>query len=107
MESDFMKRGYLLPEGCKDLFDALKLKAKRAPEHSMPPLTLSSTFLIELGLPEHLSVAQLAGLLDTNASQIILDLMKLGLFTTLDQLLDFEMASQIVCKYGFVAKKST
>src|SRR6266403_1313852 len=28
MEHDFMKRGYLLPEGCKDLIDVLKSKLR-------------------------------------------------------------------------------
>jgi hypothetical protein len=32
MEHDFMKRGYLLPEGCKDLIDVLK-KSKQPPQH--------------------------------------------------------------------------
>jgi hypothetical protein len=32
MEHDFMKRGYLLPEGCKDLIDVLE-KSKRASQH--------------------------------------------------------------------------
>ena len=30
MENEFMKRGYLLPDGCKDLADALKLKQKHS-----------------------------------------------------------------------------
>jgi hypothetical protein len=32
MEHDFMKRGYLLPEGCKNLIDVLE-KSKEPPEH--------------------------------------------------------------------------
>jgi hypothetical protein len=33
MENEFMKRGYLLPKGCKDLGDVLMSKAQPAPGH--------------------------------------------------------------------------
>jgi len=43
MENDYMKRGYLLPPGCKDLIDVLKLKEKK--QQAMltgPPATSSA-----------------------------------------------------------------
>lgn len=36
MERDFMKRGYLLPKGCKDLIDVLKLKPNHELKHQLP-----------------------------------------------------------------------
>jgi len=36
MENDYMKRGYLLPKGCKDLNDVLKRKQKRAKRARFP-----------------------------------------------------------------------
>jgi hypothetical protein len=36
MAEDFMKRGYLLPKGCKDLIDVLQ----KAKQPSKPPLLL-------------------------------------------------------------------
>lgn len=40
MENEFMKRGYLLPDGCKDLMDVLKLKEQK---HSLPALPFIAT----------------------------------------------------------------
>jgi hypothetical protein len=40
-ENEFMKRGYLLPDGCKDLADAMKLKGQQHPlMNPLPPETL-------------------------------------------------------------------
>ena len=33
MDHDFMKRGYLLPEGCKDLIDILVRARQPSPQH--------------------------------------------------------------------------
>jgi translation initiation factor IF-2 len=107
MENDFMKRGYLLPTGCKDLFDALKHKAKRTrtPKSKASPSGWPSEVLVELEVPDELSVAQLAGLLGENPAEIVFDLIKLGIYVTLNQQLDFETISLVTRQYGFLAKK--
>jgi hypothetical protein len=57
---DFMKRGYLLPEGCKDLIDTLKLKPQHEPKHPSPlhpaPAPLPP-IIGELVISEHTSVS--------------------------------------------------
>ena len=41
MNYNYSKRGYLLPEGCKDLIDGLKLRDKpeEKEKSSLPPIT--------------------------------------------------------------------
>jgi hypothetical protein len=106
MEDDcYMGRGYLLPKGCKDLFDALKLKVNLPAGHpGLPPARLSPA-LMELEVPEQLSVEQLAGLLGEEPAQIVFDLMKLGIYVKFDEELDFETISLVIRQYGFDAKK--
>jgi Translation initiation factor IF-2, N-terminal region len=110
MEHDFMKRGYLLPEGCKDLIDILKLKPHQEPKHpslqhhvSPPPLP---PVIGELVIPESASVLHLARLLSQKPFQIVADLMQLGVFATVKQTLDFEVISSVARKYGFIAKRA-
>ena len=105
MEYDFMKRGYLLPDGCKDLFDALKLKARSASGRSLPPPALLSVAMPEVEVPDKLSVEQLARLLGEKPVEIVFDLIKLGIYTTVKEELDFVTISRVMRQYGFNAKK--
>jgi hypothetical protein len=51
MEQDFMNRGYLLPPGCKDLIDAMKLNVQAPPF----PASLIDTSAVSAQLtPPHL-----------------------------------------------------
>lgn len=115
-----MKRGYLLPKGCKDLNDVLKLKQKQAeallpflpgsasasndpafkPWKLPPPLPVVTG---EIVIPPHTTVKMLAALLSQNIAQIMGDLMKLGMLATPDFLLDFDTISRIARKYGLTA----
>ncbi|HWV98050.1 MAG TPA: translation initiation factor IF-2 N-terminal domain-containing protein [Candidatus Acidoferrum sp.] len=126
MEYDFMKRGYLLPEGCKDLIDVLKLKQKFAPDqlvrlpeqhgqlpkgHGMMIKPRKQTAALtpvkgEVLIPDQVSVAQLAALLSQKPLVIIADLMQLGVFASVWQLLGFETISRIARKYGYIARKA-
>jgi hypothetical protein len=109
MEHDFMKRGYLLPEGCKDLIDTLKLKLHHEPKHPSPqhsaPLSLPP-IIGEIVIPEQTSVLDLAKLLTQKPFQIVADVMQLGVFATVKQTLDFEIISSVARKYGFIAKRA-
>ena len=115
-----MSRGYLLPKGCKDLNDALKLKQKQV-ESLLPyvpgsPATPSdSTFKPwklapplppikgEIVIPPYTTVKKLAALLGHKPYEIIGDLMEIGTFATTEFLLDFKTISRIARKYGFTA----
>ncbi len=104
MSPDYSKRDYLLPKGCKDLIDVLKLEAQQKKEdawqpHQLPPITG------ELLVSEQTSVRELAALLDRKPFVIIADLMELGLFANVNQPLDFESVSRVLRKYGYTAKK--
>jgi Translation initiation factor IF-2, N-terminal region len=126
MENEYMKRGYLLPQGCKDLNDVLKLKQKRAlsqlpylplmpaasgtpsdatlePWVMPPPLPPVSG---EIVVPPRTTVKKLATLLGKKPFEIIGDLMQFGMFATEHFLLDFDTVSRIARKYGLTAIRS-
>ena len=128
MESDFMKRGYLLPKGCKDLIHGLKFKSKpraadcegsidfakltpkvwrlkskqQLEEH---PVQLPPT-LGEIVVPKKTTVSQLATLLDQKPFRIIADLMQIGVFARVNQLLGFKAICRIARKYGYLVRKA-
>jgi hypothetical protein len=128
MENEFMKRGYLLPEGCKDLMDALKLKGPQYLSARSLPLILPEKAIKVWGakafkwakafkaaipnvpikgvltIPREISVVQLAAMLGQKPFQIIADMMMLGVF--LDKELDFKTASRIAQKHGFIVKRA-
>jgi len=98
MNYDNGERGYLLPEGCKDLLDALKLRDSSEQNSSLPPITEV------LGLPNVISAQELAVRANRKPFQVIADLMTLGVFAALDHPLDFDTASKVVRKYGYLAQ---
>src|SRR5271154_3850049 len=104
---DFMKRGYLLPEGCKDLIDILKLKPHHEPKHPSPPHPAPPPPIIgEIVIPEQTTILDLARLLSQKPFQIVADVMQLGVFATVKQTLRFEIISSVARKYGFIAKRA-
>ena len=112
MENEFMKRGYLLPEGCKDLSDVAKLKQRQLPDLSMmgflgpkkvqplPPITK------QVFIPPQTTVEKLAGLLELRPFEIVADLMKLGIFAMTNYRLDFKTISDVARMHGFLAIKA-
>ncbi len=107
MENEFMKRGYLLPKGCKDLTDVLKLKRRCVAHPSRPthrrdlPPTGG-----EIQVEPQMTVSALAAALGQKPFRIIADLMEIGVFASVEQQLDFETVSRVARKYGFAAKKA-
>ena len=112
-----MKRGYLLPQGCKDLIDVAKLKFVQStllkpldpmptfniqtkPSPSSPPLT-RQVFIFP-----QTTVKKLAALLGQKPFTILCDLVQFGTFASVDDLLDFKMISVIARRYGFTAIKA-
>lgn len=113
MENEFMKRGYLLPNGCKDLSDAAALKLKHdklsrflalmtmaMPPAPLPPVTK------QVFIPPQTTVKKLAALLDLRPIEVVGDLMKLGTFAMLDYRLDFKTISDVARLHGFLAIKA-
>src|SRR5215813_2758266 len=122
MENEFMKRGYLLPKGCKDLVDVLNLKQKQdfltfkpfKTKSQLPWLSKSSvslppgppTVFKEIKLQTPITVAQLAETLNAKPFAIVADLMEIGMFASLKQCIDFDTASAVALKYGYLARKA-
>jgi hypothetical protein len=107
MANEYMKRSYLLPEGCKDLIDVLKpkvqhkqeLPSRKAPA-PLPPI------IGEMTVEEHMTVSELAGVLKQKPFLIVADLMENGVFATVHQRIDFDVIAQVVRRYGYTAKKA-
>jgi translation initiation factor IF-2 len=122
MENEFMKRGYLLPEGCKDLLDALNLKEKQdfltfkpfktkpklasLPKPSVSFSPAPALLFKEIKLSAPITVGQLAEALKAKPFAIVADLMEMGIFASLKQSIDFGTASSVALKYGYLARKA-
>lgn len=107
MENEFMKRGYLLPNGCKDLIDVLNANVHLTPSllkpgspKPMPPITG------EINMPPGMTVGELAQALSQKPFKIIADLMGFGVFANISQPLEFEVISKVMRMYGFTAKRA-
>ena len=123
MENEYMKRGYLLPDGCKDLIDLQKYRANPIPIH-LPLLPSASPFFVsasaltptpqatlppitaELTVSDQMTVRQLAAALNQEHFRIIADLMEIGVFAAVDHPLAFDAITKVARKYGYAAKKA-
>lgn len=102
-----MKRGYLLPEGCKDLIDVLKPKVQRGAPPMQPATPASLPPIVgEMTVAAQMTVSELATALAQKPFRIIADLMEIGVFANVKQELDFETISRVARKYGFTAKRA-
>lgn len=106
MQNEFMQRGYLLPEGCKDLIDLLQPKAcSPAKPPSDVPANLPPV-IGEITIPAYTTVAELSQMIQVTKWQLISDLMAENIFVTLHQLIPFEVASRLARKHGYLAKST-
>jgi hypothetical protein len=99
MNADYSKRDYLLPNGCKDLIDVITLQRLGTANALTPPGQPT-----ELMVSNPISVGQLAALLGQEQTRILADLMQLGVFASVDQLLNFDTVCKVAQNYGFSAK---
>jgi hypothetical protein len=95
--NEFMKRGYLLPMGCKNL------AAGPFVYQSLPPIAPKP--LQHITVPALMKVEELARALNQNPFKIIDDLVKIGVLATASQYLSFGSIFFVAWKYGFVAEK--
>ena len=102
---EHFERGYLLPEGCKDLMDVIKLQGKAQKKILLKPGSEPPKIKGDLFVSDHTTVREIAASLAQKPFRIIADLMELGVFANVNQALDFEIISQIASKYGYVAKR--
>jgi hypothetical protein len=103
---NYNKRDCLLPQGCKDLNDVLKLDRTElaldvawppAQRKKVPPITQYIT------LPVLLSVEKLSELAGKKPFCIIADLMELGVFVNLSGNVSFDIAAKVLRWYGIAA----
>jgi len=108
MENEYMRRGYLLPKGCKDLIDVLYLKGQARPVMKPTPLPTKPLPPVNgvVVLPGHTTVLELAAKLEQKPFRIVADLMEFGVFATVKQALDFNTLSKVTRKYGFRVKNA-
>jgi hypothetical protein len=112
---DYMKRGFLLPEGCKDLTDVCwKVKAQGTSKHqSTKQPAPSSAKIVKLKpqkkpvvhLPLRITVRGLAVALGATLPAIIRLLKQMKMFTSVDQKIPFYTAAKVATKCGFQARK--
>jgi len=116
MENEFMKRGYLLPKGCKDLSDAAKLKLNPDKLSQFVTLTAMTKMAMQpaplppvtkqVFISPQTTVKKLADLLELQPLEILGDLRKLGIFAVTESLLNFAAISDVARMHGFLAIKA-
>jgi hypothetical protein len=139
MYYDYNKRSYLLPPGCKDLIDLLRLEEqKKRSASQLPKLPGFQTEIFfpgtqemlgpwkmkkkkskepqaeqpvvspisEVIIPDQILVREIAKIAGQKPFKIIADLMEIGIFSNVTQMIGFEAASRVLKKYGIVARKA-
>ena len=108
---DFMKRGFLLPEGCKDLTDVYwKVEAQGT---SKPQTPHSQGKIVHpkpqkkpvVHLPSSVTARDLAIALGAKLPVIIRVLKQMKIFRSVDQKIPFYCAAKVAAKCGFQASK--
>src|ERR1035438_1732548 len=91
---DYSKRDYLLPPGCKDLADAIKLGAATVPPHvCYPPITKRVT------LPGKVSVRFIAEVSGQDLQTINGVMHALRIAVDVNRSIDFDDAQRILRRY--------
>ena len=109
--SESEKPRFLLPDGCKDLIDAIRLQASKNKKVeiytkiTIPDQELPDNLPASVELPEFVTVKDLATALHLEAFSVIRTLMHFGLFETINSMLDFKTASLICDYYGVTPHK--
>jgi hypothetical protein len=88
------KPRFLLPDGCKDLIDALHLR-------DAPHLPPSSPIVI----PDPVTILELASLLRVKPFELLSSLMELNIFASIHGSIPFETAASVSAHYGLVAQR--
>jgi hypothetical protein len=104
MNHEYKKRGYLLPHGCKDLIDVVKLPASVKPLPAFTQYSPLSLVIGEVTVAGPMTVRELASVLKRKPFQIIADLIQLGVMANVDQQISLEIIARVARKYGYVAK---
>ncbi len=109
------RREYLLPPGCKDLIEVLKLNAKKTgtiksgPSPSKSALSIKSKRAVKpprtVLLPNPVVVKDLAPALGIKLYKLIALLKEMNSFTSVNQKIPFYLAGRVARRFGFIVKK--
>ncbi len=107
------KPRFLLPEGCKDLIDVLRLELEdAATPWQSPPAAVSSSATASkerpkmVVLPDPVSVRDLAMALRLKPFQVIGFLLEFNVFATINGSIKFPIARIVCARYGVLAKRA-
>ena len=106
--SDSEKPRYLLPEGCKDLNDVVRLQERAAALSEVeerPGSPPSDELPFCITIPDSLAVGDLAGLLHLKPYKLISALIEFQVFASLKSEVTFETASMVCAHLGVAVKK--
>jgi len=117
MENEYMRRGFLLPEGSKNVIHIAHLKAE--PSEILKRLDPVPTFMDptkasvpfappmrQIFVPPDTTVKKLAALVGQRPFTVICDLAQAGKFVSVDDVLEFNVISALARKYGFMVIKA-
>jgi len=99
---DYGKRDGLLPSGCKDLADAIKIE-----EAFALPLSPEPPIIRKILLPEKVAVRYLAEVSGASLYTIIITLRELHVIIDVERSVDFNIAAKLLRKYGIAAMRSS
>jgi hypothetical protein len=105
-ENEFMKRGYLLPNGCKDLIDVQRLIVGPTPAVTQGSAQSPLPIIGGIAVLPWMTVKESARALKLNPFRIIADLMGIGVYVSVNQKLDFTAFCWVIMEYGFIARKA-
>ena len=114
-----MKRGYLLPEGCKDLIDVFRSSLARQRRERLRALErqklmerlrvlhgLIPPIVGEIKISGPMRVEDLASALKQQVARIMIDVMELEIFVPPQVLLGHQEIAWVALKYGYIVRKS-
>jgi hypothetical protein len=102
---------YLLPAGCKDLIDVLRLQegkgnvAKGQKQCRLFLRKLAEKEMPVIRLPSQVVVKELAVALRAHLYSVINALKQMGVFTSVNQKIPFYTASKVAKRYGYKVKR--
>lgn len=105
--SDCEKPRYLLPEGCKDLNDVIRLREQGAgSETALKKNASESALPVCLTISDFVTVGALAYLLQVKPYRLICALIKFKTFARATSVISFATAAKVCAYYGVAVHKA-
>lgn len=101
-EPPFDRCEYLLPPGCKDLIDKIRLAQEQSQRKPRKPGQRERRVVY---LPSRIIVRDLATALGAKLPKVITLLKEMKVFTGVNQKIPFYTAAKLAARYGYEARK--